>query len=172
MFRLPKAQRIQDIESLNFIKFAKPIKRIRSNFNLVLCGKRQVKHITILTSPSYKIWSFNATTAQLRPPMWRRYKKSWQNYSLYYSSIARAFRGEMDYKPWLIPFITPYFLQSQINLSCSIKAELSNDLVWHPRVKTIVFDHLGSAGFVTIAQKITKTKKHKYTNIKQLCLII
>ena len=37
-----------------------------------------------------------------------------------------------------------------------------------------MFDHLGSAGLVTIEEKYRNTKKqkiHKYTNIKQLCLI-
>ena len=61
------------------------------------------------------------------------------------------------------------FLPSITNQSVLIKAELSKDLVWHPRVKTIVFDHLGSAGFVTIAQKYRNTQKntqiHKYKTI-------
>ena len=46
---------------------------------------------------------------QLRPPMWRRYKK------ILLSQSHDVFKGEMDYKPWLISFIPPYFLQSQIN---------------------------------------------------------
>ena len=54
-FYVSKAQRTQGIESLNFIKFAKPIKRIRSNSNLVLFGKGQVKHIKFLIIPCYKI---------------------------------------------------------------------------------------------------------------------
>ena len=54
-YRIIRSPLTQDIESLNFIEFSKRIKRIRSNFNLVLFGRGQVKHTTILTNECYKI---------------------------------------------------------------------------------------------------------------------
>ena len=40
LYVLPKAQRIQDIESLNIIEFSLPIDEFRSNFNSILFDKR------------------------------------------------------------------------------------------------------------------------------------
>ena len=44
---LPKAQRTQGIESLNFIEFFKLINESRSIFNLVMFGKGREIHVTI-----------------------------------------------------------------------------------------------------------------------------
>ena len=44
---LPKAQRTQGIESLNFIEFFKLINESRSFFNLVMFGKEREIHVTI-----------------------------------------------------------------------------------------------------------------------------
>ena len=48
---LPKAQRTQSIESLNFNEFFEPTSESRSNFNLVLFGQVQEIYITIFTNP-------------------------------------------------------------------------------------------------------------------------